>query len=52
MEKIPYNLILGQNETDNSVISYRHYGSQETITLSLDDFISMMNYTIDNKERF
>ena len=52
MKKIPYNLILGQNETDNSVISYRHYGSQETITLSLDDFISMMNYTIDNKERF
>ena len=50
MKKIPYTLVLGQNETDNKTISYRKYGSQDTITLSIDDFISMMNYTINNKE--
>ena len=51
MKKIPYTLVLGQNETDNKTISYRKYGSQDTITLSIDDFIDMMNNTINKKER-
>ena len=48
--KIPYTLILGDKERDNKEISYRKFGSQETTTLSQDEFISMMKEVIDNKE--
>ena len=47
--KIPYTLILDK-ERDNKEISYRKFGSQETTTLSQDEFISMMKEVIDNKE--
>ena len=47
--KIPYTLILGDKERDNKEISYRKFGSQETTTLSQDEFISMMKEVIDNK---
>lgn len=48
--KIPYTLILGDKERDNKEISYRKFGSQETTTLSQEEFISMMKEVIDNKE--
>ena len=48
--KIPYTLILGDKERDNKEISYRKFGSQETTTLSQDEFISMVKEVIDNKE--
>ena len=48
--KIPCTLILGDKERDNKEISYRKFGSQETTTLSQDEFISMMKEVIDNKE--
>ncbi len=38
MKKIPYSIIIGQKEVDNNNISYRCYGSEETITVSLDEF--------------
>ena len=49
-KKIPFTLILGQNEVDNKTISYRKFGTKDTITLSQEDFINMINYVIDNKE--
>ncbi len=42
MKKIPYAIILGQKETDDSMISYRHYGSEETITVSYPEFIELI----------
>lgn len=42
MKKIPYAIILGQKETDDSMISYRHYGSEETITVSYHEFIELI----------
>ena len=50
-KKIPFTLIIGQNEVDNKTVSYRKFGTQETITLSLEDFTDMMKYVIKNKER-
>ena len=38
MKKIPYSIIIGQKEVDNNNISYRCYGSDETVTVSLDGF--------------
>ncbi len=50
VRKIPFTLILGDKEKENNVISYRKFGTQDTITLSKEDFIGVVNYVIDNKE--
>ena len=50
MKKIPYSIILGQKEVDNRNISYRTHGSEETITVSKEDFIKLINDKIKNRE--
>ncbi len=50
MNKNPITLIIGQNEVDNKTISYRVLGSQETTTLSYDEFIDYINNRIINKK--
>ena len=50
MKKIPYSIILGQKEVDNKNISYRTHGSEETITVSKEDFIKLINDKIKNRE--
>ena len=51
MKKIPFTLILGQNEVDNKTISYRNFGSQDTTTLSQEEFVNMIKQVVDNKKR-
>ena len=50
INKIPVSLIIGQNEVDNKLISYRLFGSQETKTLTQDEFINYLNERIKNKD--
>lgn len=50
MKKIPYTLILGAKEMENETISYRKYGSEETTTLSIQEFINLLKEQIENKE--
>lgn len=52
IKKIPYMLILGQNEVDNKTISYRRAGSEETTTVSMEDFIDLINSDVKNKTRY
>ncbi len=51
VKKNPYTLIFGQKEVDNNTISYRKYGSEETTTVSIDEFINLIKEKIDKKER-
>ena len=48
-KKIPYTLVLGDNERDNNMVTYRHFGSKESITLSIDEFIKLIKDEIKNK---
>ena len=50
MKKIPYSIILGQKEVDNKTISFRKHGSEETKTLSQEEFINMIKEKINKKE--
>ena len=50
MKKIPYSIILGQKEVDNKNISYRVHGSEETVTVSKEEFIELINNKIKNRE--
>ena len=45
-EKNPYTLIIGDNERDNNLISFRKYGSEETMSMSIEEFISFMKKEI------
>ena len=40
MRKIPVSLVLGNNERDDETVTIRLYGSEEKITMPLDEFIS------------
>ena len=46
VKKYPYTLILGQKEVDNNTISYRKHGSDETISVSIDEFINLIKKEI------
>ena len=48
--KIPYTLILGDKEKENNLISYREFGSKDTKSLSLFEFIEMLNKQIEDKK--
>ena len=50
MKKIPVTLILGQKEVDENLISYREYGSEETHTLSYEEFVSYLKNRIESKK--
>ena len=50
-KKIPITLILGDNERDNNTISYRLFGSRETTTLSIENFIKLINNSIAEKKK-
>ena len=47
--KVPYTLILGDNEKDNNQVSYRLHGEKETTTLSKEDFLKQLLEEINNK---
>lgn len=50
IKKIPYILIIGQKEVDENKISYRIMGSEDTITVSIDEFINIVKSDINGKE--
>lgn len=50
ISKVPYTLILGDNEMKDGTISYRHRGSTETKNMKLDEFISMLKEEIKTKK--
>ena len=49
IKKIPVTIILGQKEVDNNLISYRLYGSEETHTVSVEEFLSYLQERIDKR---
>lgn len=50
LKKIPLTLILGQKEVDGDLISYRRYGSEQTLTMSKGDFITLLKEEIKQKK--
>ena len=49
LKKIPINIILGQNEVDNKLISYREFGKEETHTVTYEEFIFYVNDRINKR---
>ncbi|TNF08701.1 MAG: threonine--tRNA ligase [Bacillota bacterium] len=47
-QKIPYSLVLGDKEQLENLVTYRRYGSTEQLTVSIDDFMTMISNEMKN----
>ena len=47
--KNPFTLIIGDNEKDNNLVSYKKYGSEETVSMPIDEFIKYIKEEINNR---
>ncbi len=50
-QKIPYTLVLGDQERDEGTVTYRVFGDRAQHTLSQDDFITHLHGAIAKKSR-
>lgn len=50
MLKIPYTIVLGDKEKENHTITYRRYGEQQQITVSIEEFLQMVKEEIKTKK--
>ena len=50
LKKKTYALIIGNKEVETNTISYRKCGSEETLNISLEEFISMIEEEIKEKK--
>ncbi len=51
VRKIPYTIVIGDNERDNRTVTYRKYGQKEQITVSIDEFLKLIDEEIKSKAR-
>ena len=47
--KNPYTLIIGDNERDNNLVSYRKYGNDENYNVSLNEFINIIKEEVSRR---
>ena len=47
--KNPYTIIVGDNERDNNLVSFRKYNSEETISMSIEEFIEFIKKEIKKR---
>ncbi len=47
-QKIPYSLVIGDNEVSNNLVTYRRHGSQEQVTVSIDEFVNLIKDDVKN----
>lgn len=50
LRKIPYTLVVGDNEKDNQTVTYRKYGTKEQITVTVDEFLNLLKEEIKNRK--
>jgi threonyl-tRNA synthetase len=42
-KKIPYQLVVGDNEVKDGLVTYREFGSKEQVTVKFEDFIELLD---------
>ena len=52
MRKVPFTLVLGDQERDDKTVTYRRFGAQEQITVSIEEFLKLIDDEIKNKVIF
>ena len=49
LKKIPYQLVLGDNERDNGTVTYRKHGEKKQTTVTFEEFVELLNKVVENK---
>lgn len=49
VKKVPYTIVIGDNEMSSSSVTYRHYGSKAQINLPLDEFVNKLKEEITTR---
>lgn len=49
LKKIPYQLVLGDNERDNCTVTYRKHGEKKQTTVTFEEFVELLNTEVENK---
>lgn len=49
LKKIPYQLVLGDNESDNGTVTYRKHGEKKQTTVTFEEFVELLNTEVENK---
>ena len=49
VKKVPYTLVIGDNELNSNSVTYRHYGSKEQINIPLADFVKKLVEEISSR---
>ncbi|MCI6215688.1 MAG: threonine--tRNA ligase [Mollicutes bacterium] len=52
VEKVPFTLVLGDKEVEDNSVTYRVFGEQKQVTVSLDKFVELILDSIKNKKRY
>ena len=49
LKKIPYQVVLGDNERDNGTVTYRKHGEKKQTTVTFEEFVELLNTEVENK---
>ncbi len=49
--KVPYQIVIGDQEVSDGTVNVRPYGSQKSETLSFEDFVARLTKEVENKSR-
>ena len=49
LNKNPYSITIGDKERDNNLISFRKYNSEETVSMSIEEFIKYIKEEIKKR---
>jgi len=47
--KVPYTIVLGDKEKEGNLVTYRKYGTEKQITVSIDEFLTLIGSEIESK---
>ncbi|KRL78759.1 threonine--tRNA ligase [Ligilactobacillus equi] len=51
VNKVPYTLVLGDNEKNEGTVTVRQYGQETTTTMSFDEFVAILNRDLESYSR-
>ena len=49
VKKVPYTIVIGDNEKGGHSVTYRHFGSKNQITIPLDEFVNKLKEEISSR---
>lgn len=51
VKKIPFTIVLGDHERDDKTVTYRRFGAQEQITVTVEEFLNLVKDEIKNRTK-